>query len=154
MLRGQSKLGVEPMRSSAIVTLSLLALPVLAADVYRSVDEQGNVVYSDRPSEEGAVKLAIRTTRPAPASVQATETVAAQPVPEVVDQATIEAAERAQLAEDRAANCAIATERNERYSTSRRLYRVGADGERAYLNDAELTEARNQAQADVARWCD
>jgi hypothetical protein len=144
------------MRSVAIVTLSLLAVPALAADVYRSIDAQGNVVYSDRPSEDGSVKVAVRSTPPAAPAAERRPGDAVPPAPaaDVPDQATIEAAERAQLAEDRAANCAIARERNERYSTSRRLYRVGADGEREYLNDADLTQARNQAQADVSRWCD
>ncbi len=142
------------MRTIAIVTLSLLAVPALAADVYRSVDAQGNVVYTDRPITDGSVRVAVRTTTPAPAAQPASEQTSAKPAADLPDQATIEAAERAQLAEDRAANCEIAKERNERYSTSRRLYRVGADGERVYLNDEQLTEARNEAEAEVSRWCD
>ena len=140
------------MRIIAIVTLSLLAVPVLATDVYRSTDAQGNVVYSDRPPSEDAALVAIRTSAPAPAP-RTSDSKPAALAADVPDQATIEAAERAQLAEDRAANCTIASERNERYSTSRRLYRVGADGERVYLNDAELTDARNNARAEVTRWC-
>jgi hypothetical protein len=146
------------MRAAAIVTLSLLAVPALAAEVYRSVDAQGNVVYSDRPADNASVVVEIRTQTPSVAAVAASARANAAPqgpaAEDVPDQATIEAAERAQLAEDRAANCRIATERNERYSTSRRLYRTGADGEREYLNDAELTQARNNASAEVARWCD
>ena len=145
------------MRSVAIVTLSLLVLPASAADVYRSVDAQGNIVYSDRPEDADSVKVAIRTLTPV--SNQPVPAPAPQPEPaatpaEEPDQATIEAAERAQLAEDRAANCAIATERNERYQTSRRLYRVDAAGERVYLDDDALTQARADAAADVTRWCD
>jgi hypothetical protein len=143
------------MRTVAIVTLSLLAVSAPAAEVYRSIDAQGNVVYSDRPASEESTKVALRTSAPAartPSTSQAAR--AGEPAADVPDQATIEAAERAQLAEDRAANCKIATERNVRYSTSRRLYKEGDDGERVYLNDAELTEARNDAQAEVARWCD
>jgi hypothetical protein len=144
------------MRTVAIVTLSLLVLPASAADVYRSVDAQGNVVYSDRPGDAASVKVAIRTLTPAPgqpAPAPAPEPAAA-PAEAAPDQAAIEAAERAQLAEDRAANCAIATERNERYQTSRRLYRVDAAGERVYLDDDALTQARADAAADVTRWCD
>ncbi|MGD8810372.1 MAG: DUF4124 domain-containing protein [Gammaproteobacteria bacterium] len=142
------------MRTIAIVTLSLLAVPALAADVYRSVDAQGNVVYTDRPTTEGSIRVAVRTSTPARAAQSTSEQTSPEPAADLPDQATIEAAERAQLAEDRAANCEIAKERNERYSTSRRLYRVGADGERVYLNDEQLTEARNEAEAEVSRWCD
>jgi hypothetical protein len=145
------------MRTSAIiVTLSLLSLPAWAADVYRSVDAQGNVVYSDRPEDETSVRVTIAATAaPAPArtaSGGAAPDEAAQP--SEPDAATIAAAERAQRAEDRAANCQIARQRNDTYSTSHRLYRVGEDGERVYFSDAELSQARMDAQASVARWCD
>jgi len=143
------------MRTIAIVTLSLFVLPAMGADVYRSVDAQGNVVYSDRPGAPSAEKVEIRVPagRPAAARAPETEPVPGEP-PEQPDQATIEAAERAQQAEDRAANCVIAQERNERYQTSRRLYRVDEAGERVYLDDAALTQARVDAAADVSRWCD
>jgi len=142
------------MRTVAIVTLSLLAVSAQAGEVYRSIDAQGNMVYSDRPASEDSTKVTIRTSTPAPRAPSTREAASGEPAADLPDQATINAAERAQLAEDRAANCTIATERNTRYSTSRRLYREGEDGERVYLNDAELTEARNNAQAEVSRWCD
>ena len=143
------------MRTIAIVTLSLLVLPAAAADVYRSVDAQGNVVYSDRPAAADAVEVTLRTPSPGqPATPPQPATAAPAEPPAEPDQATIEAAERAQLVEDRAANCAIANERNERYSTSRRLYRVDEASERVYLDDAALTQARADAAADVTRWCE
>jgi len=142
------------MRTVAIVTLSLLAVFAQAGEVYRSIDAQGNVVYSDRPTSEDSTQVTVRTTPPAARAPGMREAASRERAADLPDQATIEAAERAQLAEDRAANCTIATQRNERYSTSRRLYREGDDGERVYLNDAELTEARNNAQAEVRRWCD
>ena len=143
------------MRTAAIVTLALLVAPALAADVYRTIDAQGNIVYSDRPEDASAVRVAIRATGPTAAPRAPTragspaETSAAVP-----DQATLERAEREQRTEDRAGNCAIARERNETYSTSRRLYRVAENGERTYLDDAELSQARLDAQAAVAQWCD
>jgi hypothetical protein len=147
--------GVDPMRPAAIiVTLSLLIVPAWAADVYRSVDAQGNIVYSDRPGDEGAVRVVIAATAArAPVSVANSGTAAAQNSPAEPDAATIAAAERAQLAEDRAANCAIARQRNETYATSHRLYRVAEDGERVYFSDTELSQARMDAQTEVARWC-
>jgi hypothetical protein len=142
------------MRTAAIVTLSLLFAPALAADVYRTVDAQGNVVYSDRPDDASSVRVAIRTTASgAPAAAPQRDSAAAQTSVAVPDEATIEQAEREQLAEDRAANCAAARQRNETYSTSHRLYRVDADGERVYLSDAELSQARVDAETEVSRWC-
>jgi hypothetical protein len=149
--------GDDPMRLAAIiVTLSLLSVPAAAADVYRTVDAQGNIVYSDRPEDGSSVRVAVASTSSrAPVREQTPRNTAApSPSPAAApDETTIAAAERAQLAEDRAANCAIARERNETYATSHRLYRVGDDGERIYYNNAELSQVRMDAEAEVARWC-
>ena len=142
------------MRTAAtILTLTLFSLSAGAAEVYRTIDAQGNVVYSDRPEDASSVRVAVAVTQPR-ASVPArapTRPEAAQS--QEADEATIAAAERAQLAADRAANCAIARERSESFTNSHRLYRTGENGERVYFNDAETAQARLDAQAEVARWC-
>lgn len=140
--------------SAIIVPLALLSMPLSAQDVYRSVDAEGNAVYSDRPGDDSAVRVAIAASAPPPAvtgAVAASEPAAEEP--EGPDEDTIAAAEAAQLAEDRAANCEYARRRSETYAVSHRLYRVDENGERVYYSDAELTEARNQASAEVSQWC-
>ena len=140
--------------AAIIVTLSLLSVSAMAADVYRTVDAQGNIVYSDRPADGSSVRVAVAATSSrVPVRMQSTQATAATAAAQEPDEATIAAAERAQLAEDRAANCVTAQQRNETYATSHRLYRIGDDGERVYYNDAELSQARLDAEADVARWC-
>jgi hypothetical protein len=47
----------------------------------------------------------------------------------------------------------IARETQERYTLSRRLFRTNAVGEREYLDDAAVAEARAKAAADVKDWC-
>jgi hypothetical protein len=64
------------------------------------------------------------------------------------------AEQAARNAERRVKNCEIAQDRVERYEISHRLYRTTPDGEREYLSDAEIDEARTRAQADVQEWCD
>ena len=49
--------------------------------------------------------------------------------------------------------CEIAREREQRYTVSRRLFRTNAAGEREYLDDAAVAEARAKAAADVKDWC-
>jgi hypothetical protein len=136
--------------------LLLLPLGALGADVYRSVDENGQVVYSDRPENAAAERLVVNTTTatgPAetsrPVSSGNEAAAQAQPAAEIPREATA-----AEVAADRARNCQIARERAEAYSVSHRLFRAGPDGEREYLSDAELEEARAKAQSDVASWCD
>lgn len=150
------------MRAITVTAIAMLAAATLqAADVYRSVDENGNVSYSDRPFGQNAevVFIATRTPGAPPA--------ARNPAPQSANQAgnaadaeetTVQRERREptpeERAADRAANCVIARERLERYTTSRRLYRELPDGEREYLSDAQIDEARARAAADVDEWCD
>lgn len=142
------------MRRLAFLTIVLSALPLGAAEVYRSVDENGNVVYSDRP-DGAAQELIVVNATPAPANPRPI----ASPRSQSTDQEDAEGGEtpRRELieptAEERAERCAVARDRVARYSVAHRLYRTGADGEREYLNDAQIDEARVKAAADVDNWC-
>lgn len=141
-------------RASYIVVLGLFSLPLIASDVYRSVDPQGNVVYSDRPEDGSAVQVAINTAAPATPVVAARRTDTANTAAaQEPDAATVTAAERVQLAQERAANCETARQQNEAFATQHRLYRTDENGERVYFSDTELSQARMNAQAEVSRWC-
>lgn len=140
--------------------LLVLPLGALAAEVYRSVDENGLVVYSDRPSSD-AERVEVNTshpaaTTPAPRSSQpaaenaATTTDTTSPLgAQIPRESTPE-----EIAADRERNCNYARQMATTYSTAHRLYRNGPTGERVYLSDAELQQARDKAQSDVATWCD
>ena len=136
--------------------LLLVALPASAATVYRSVDENGNIQYSDRPDGQDTETVVIRTRRISGATTVAAATRPADPNPSqsVTEEETVkEGPSDEEIAARKAENCSIAKERLERYVTSRRLYKVRDDGEREYLSDTELDEARAKAQADVEEWC-
>lgn len=152
---------MKRVRSTLIVTLTLLSTTIFAAEVYKTFDADGNVVYSDRPAGDDSVAVAIRTHTPRPslAAVQRSDSDRSQSeldeesADDNVDEETIAAAESAQKREDRIRNCALAQERNERYATAHRLYEEGENGERAYLDDAAIDNARADAIASVAEWC-
>ncbi len=135
--------------------LILLPVGVSATEVYRSIDENGLIVYSDRPSD-----LAERVdVRPVVDrfSVSSRRDAASEPaLPDTVMAAAqnADATTPDEAAAQRARNCQLARERAETYSVSRRLFRTLPDGERQYLSDAEIEEARARAQSDVANWCD
>jgi hypothetical protein len=145
-------------RVLACVILTMAATSALAAEVYRFVEPDGTVVYTDRPSSTDAVQIMLATRRPVPVA-QATNSQATPPpaIPAGVQAAGDQRptrAERARAAAERERNCEIARQRAESYNTSHRLYRALPNGEREYLNDAEIDEARSQAESDVANWCD
>jgi hypothetical protein len=144
------------LRISAAILLATLAIPLFAAEVYRSTDADGTVVYSDRPEGQGAERVFIATQRISSGSRPAATNDAATPTstqPQVTGgQIRVERTPE-EVAAEKQRNCAAAQERADKYKTSLRLYRTLENGEREYLSDAELDEARAQADADVANWC-
>ncbi len=41
----------------------------------------------------------------------------------------------------------------ETYLTARRLYKEGEAGERVYLDDSQIMDARSKAQEDIQKYC-
>ena len=146
-------------RTVAYALLALVATAAFGAEVYRSTDAKGNVIYSDRPENSTSRPVVVLTPHPS----SSPHIVTAPPAPAEAakpgtEQAGAPKREKreptpAEKAEDRAKNCKIARERQQSYSVAHRLYRAGPNGERQYLSDAEIDEARAKAAADVETWC-
>lgn len=146
----------------ATLLLALLGTPVYGADVYRTTAPDGTISYSDRPQgadSEFVFSATPRATARAAGSASAAgargaaATAAATP-PEAPGEPTLPSGPSANaLREQRQKNCEIAREREARYALSRRLFRTNAAGDREYLDDAALAEARTKAAADVQDWC-
>lgn len=143
---------------ASALALVVVATAVQGAEVYRSTDANGNVIYSDRPQDARSEYVYIATPRSsaarAPASSEpqagaARQAAAAPPAPEVVP--APRSAE--DIAQQRAQNCNVARQRVQSYTASHRLYRQLPNGEREYLSDDQLDEARARAAADVETWC-
>jgi hypothetical protein len=140
--------------------LALLGSTAHGADVYRSTGPDGTVSYSDRPQGADAqfvlaTRRATQPVTPLPDARGPASAEGASNAPEAPDAPTLpEGPSAAELREQRQKNCEIARERQERYSLSRRLFRTNAAGDREYLDDAAVAEARAKAAADVQDWCD
>ena len=63
------------------------------------------------------------------------------------------AEEIAKITAEREQKCADSRARMERYLQARRLYKEDENGERVYLDDAQVMEARSQAQEDIQAYC-
>jgi hypothetical protein len=142
------------MRFQWLYLLLLVAGSVSGAQVYRSVDADGNVTYSDRPAGDDVETIFIdtATATPVPADPADSE-VGAAAAEDEVDEVVYAGPSAEEIAAERMENCGLARDREERYLVAHRIY-TGTEAEREYLDDAELNAIRLQATADVEEWCD
>ena len=131
----------------------------LSGEIYKWTDEDGNVHYEDRPTGDEVERVAVISNNTNSAAVQAS--IAARRANEAArEDARSKRDEDAQIAADeqmaeeqRAKNCQDSRNRMETYLTSRRLYKEDDAGERVYLDDEQIMQARSDAQADIQKYC-
>lgn len=131
-----------------------------ADEIYKWTDADGNVHYRDRPTgAPNEVRLGISYSRTDQGVVQQQQKsridsqVARQEQRAAADEADRVAAEEAAAAAEREKQCASYRASLQRYMQSRRLYKEGTDGERTYLGDDEMMQARQRLEEHIAENC-
>jgi hypothetical protein len=143
--------------SALVVTTSATAF---AAEIYKYVDEEGNVQYVDRPTGEyGGERLDTIYSRTDNSAVseqvkQRQEYTAARENAraESANQREADKQARAEV-EARAAKCQQHRARLESYLQSPRLYRENETGEREYLDESQTLEARQKVEELIQENC-
>ena len=156
------------MKQKKLLLIACLTLigsgSVFASDIYKYTDENGNIHYGDRPSGvQNETRVAILSRRTDNAAVQQayqarynnddTGAQTGNTEVEAQEEKKLTRAERIAQAEERQATCDRYRARLETLVTARRLYRHDDDGERVYLDDAEIQDAREKAEQLVAENC-
>jgi hypothetical protein len=148
----------------AFVTVATLLLAVAGAhagEVYKTTDAQGRPVYTDKPPSLPAEKLNVQTSTTDVVEVQKRYDAQMKQYG-TSDKAGADAAKKTadarkaqeMTAEDRAKRCIDARQRYESYMNARRLYEPGsAEGERRYLDSAEIDAARANAKQAMDELC-
>jgi len=135
------------MRHAAVAVL-IMSLPFTAAvaDVYRSVDAQGQVHYSDTPTPGAELmhiqKLGFGATNVASSAPASSSAAGNLPPPDPVKQQVAKQAVQQDVAQTRADQCKKATTDYNQSVNARRIYKSGANGEREYLSDADADQQR------------
>ena len=140
-----------------LVLLTTCAVMFCAsADVYKWVDEEGNVHYGDQP-QENAQEMKIKEGNVTPSENE--DRYRRQQ--KVLDAFTHdrqqkntahEKAEAEKAKKD--AKCADARARFEKYVNAQYLYRKSENNERDVLDDQEREQALKKMQADIKQHCD
>ncbi len=146
-------------RSTLLMAVVLLACPTCrprADDIYKSVDAQGHVVYSDHPDSSTAQKAVVNVDRPDAREVarmgKEQEILKAEEI-QRNRQKLIDDAKKAQLDHVRQVQCDAARNHFFALKDARRIYDRDADGNRVYLSDADADARREDARQAMTAAC-
>jgi hypothetical protein len=140
-----------------LALLICLRCPSQAGEVYKSIDAQGHVVYSDRPDTSTAQKTVVRVDQPDPREVarnaKEQEIQNAEETQHKKRQA-IEDAKKALEDHNRQVQCDTARDHYYSLKDARRIYDRDADGNRVYYSDVDADAKREEARLAMVAACD
>jgi hypothetical protein len=141
---------------AGLVFLASLPYPACADQVYKTVDAQGNVTYSDRPTAPAARKteITVQQADPAEAARLAKENQVLKSEDELrkKQQATDDKA-KAQQDQAKQAKCQAARDHYNSIKEPGRMYQRDADGNRVYYTDSEADAKREAARQVMTIAC-
>ena len=143
--------------------IALFAAGTASAQVYKCVDASGKTVYLQSPCPPGQSSKIIRATPPATAPAAPAAKPGDKP-PLTPEQAFQKRQKDRQEAEKKAGDeqaearrkqeaCQQAREQLSRFGSGMRIAGVNAQGERYYLDDAQVAQEKARAQAAANHWC-
>jgi len=155
-VRDSRSLATSSWRNNLPVIILLAVLPAAADEIYKSVDAQGHVVYSDRASNANARKSDVRVVEPdaAEAAREARQTalLKAQDV-QRKQQEALETHTQAQQDQAKQQLCQVARNRYNSIKDVNRMYHMDADGNRVFYTDAEADARREEARQAMVNAC-
>jgi hypothetical protein len=142
--------------AGALLTLSCPIVPLHAQEVYKSVDAEGHVVYSDRGDTKTAPKTAVHVDEPERAEVarlaKEQELLKAEDIQRQKQEA-LDAKSKALADQRKQTSCQNARNYYFRLKDSGRLYQRDADGNRIYYSDTDADAMREQARRSMSSAC-
>ena len=145
---------------SLIIGLSILS-PVTEAEIYKWVDENGQVHYGEKPPEENKSTTEFKLKKQ-----QQTNTIPATPAERKRKQEQLIRAlsEERQIKEEakakqekeeakRRRQCMYARDRLKSYEQANLIYRLNDKGERVYYSDQQRDSMVARYKADIAKHC-
>lgn len=147
------------LQSIAVLVFCLAVFAAQAGEIYKWVDKDGSVHYSQDPQNQSAQPMKIKipkTTSSSDENSNQAEPAAPQDTPEQPnageDNALKETtAKKQQEAHEK--NCQIAMKRLATITAGGRLYEMDEKGERHYWDDETRNGKMADAQKDVDKWC-
>jgi hypothetical protein len=160
----------------ALLVVAFLAASSAQAQVHKCVDAAGKIIYTQDPcpanTKSGTMSrnvLSAPAASPAasPADSPADKAAAKSTAPKTAAEqeqafrqrqqeqakASKQAQQKSAEAQAKELNCRNARERLAQYDIGGRLSRINAQGERYYMDDAQIEQEKSRARADMAQAC-
>ncbi len=156
----------------ALMSATWLVAAPAAAQTYKWTDAEGKVHYSDQPPPANAKEQAtIKPRKPSTSAPTAAPVATEKGAPAAkaktyveqeadfkkrqVEAAEREAADKKKVAEaaEKKQNCEQARAQLKSLQSGGRITRNSAQGEREYLNDAEIAQEIERGKKSVDSWC-
>ena len=134
----------------------------VGGEIYKWVDEDGNVHYEDRPiaeanaSVERVVDVRSRNTDEAAVAARVDERRKAQAAADQVESEAPQEMSREELRAEQQARhekCQSYRAQLQSFLASTRLYREDEDGERSYLDEDQTMAARARVEGKIQEYC-
>jgi hypothetical protein len=148
---------------SFLLLIALMAHETAHSQINKCVDPAGKAVYSQAPCPAGQTSFVIAKPAPATSPVEPADKSAAKPPPTPEEAFQQRQKERNEAEKKAAAEMAEAKQRQEGCEQARRLlaqYEMGgritstnANGERYFLQDDQIAQAKVRAGQAVNEWC-
>jgi hypothetical protein len=142
---------------AGLIVLAFAPSLLRAGEIYKSVDAQGHMVYSDRADTAAAQKtsVAVEAADPKEAARIAKEQAILQAAETQRNrQKLVDDAKKAQQDQVKQAQCDRAREHYYSVKDARRIYDRDADGNRVYLSDPDADAKREEARQAMAAACE
>ena len=163
-------------RIAVFLFLAALGLASANAQVHKCIDASGKTIYSQDPcpanTKSGTVTRRVDRPAPTPAPAASADKAAKGDAAKKTGPKTAadieqdfrkrqqdqakeakESADKTAEAQRKQDNCRAARERLANYEIGGRITRVNPQGERYYLEDAQIEQEKARARADVAQAC-
>ena len=145
-----------PATLAALICLASPLTLVHAGEIYKSVDAQGHVVYSDH-ADSSAQKTDVQVDLPEASEVarNAKEQAVLKAENDARSKrAAVDAAKKAKAAQEKQVQCEAARARYYAMKDARRIFQRDADGNRIYYSDADANARREDARQTMLAACE
>lgn len=145
------------MKRVMMVAIALALSPAAMAQLYKSVDKDGRVIYTDQPPASGNAKTIniprSVTDAPAPSKSYVAQDKENEKKKKEANEKAAKAGDPAKKAQEDQARCAQAKSAYQMYADGGRIFKSDEKGERVFLSDAEIESARAKSRREMDEAC-